>query len=187
MITLHRIAFRANTKSNPVYIYILCIHLSDMWLSTLEIGAAQFRFVTEFAPKSPPFLFVYRSPIRSTVFGLQLLINFTGLALTFETGWCFVLSGNDKWNWMVFLLLFLVENSLIEVWNERGAYFWCLIGQRVLESCLIFPHPKFPPGVPAGFLLVTCFLIITFFIPATICNLSLVERCKEKFIQVKIL
>ena len=114
-------------------------------------------------------------------------LNFTGLALTFETGWCFVLSGNDKWNWMVFLLLFLVENSLIEVWNERGAYFWCLIGQRVLESCLIFPHPKFPPGLPAGFLLVTCFLIITFLILATICNLSLVESCKEKFIQVKIL
>ena len=120
MITLHRLLFVPTPKAIR-YIYILCIHLSDMWLSTLEIGAAQFRFVTEFAPKSPPFLFVYRSPIRSTVFGLQLLINFTGLALTFETGWCFVLSGNDKWNWMVFLLLFLVENSLIEVWNERGS------------------------------------------------------------------
>jgi len=157
-----------------------------MTFSTLEIGMAQLRSVTEIAPKSPPFLFVNRSPIWSTVFGLQLLINFTGLALKFETGWCFVLSGNDKWNWVGFLYSFL-ENSLIEVWNERGAYFWCLTGQRFLESCLISPHPKFPPGVPAGLLLVTCFLILTFFTPALICNLSLVESFKERFIQVKIL
>ena len=37
-------------------------HLSDMWLSSLEIGAAQLRFLTEIAPKSP-FLCVNRSPI----------------------------------------------------------------------------------------------------------------------------
>ena len=37
-------------------------HLSDMWLSTSGIGAAQLRSVTEIAPKSP-FLCVNRSPI----------------------------------------------------------------------------------------------------------------------------
>ena len=93
-----------------------------MWLSTLEIGAAQFRFVTECASKSPPFLFVYRSPIRSTVFGLQLLINFTGLALTFETGWCFVLSGNDKWNLMVFS--FTLFSWKQPDWGLKWKGFW---------------------------------------------------------------
>ena len=34
-----------------------------MWLSTLEIGAEQFRSVTEIVPKAP-FLCVNRSPIR---------------------------------------------------------------------------------------------------------------------------
>ena len=34
-----------------------------MWLSTLEIGAEQFRSVTEIVLKSP-FLFVNRNPIR---------------------------------------------------------------------------------------------------------------------------
>ena len=36
MITLHRVAYRADTKNSPVYY----VHLSDMQLSTLEIGAA---------------------------------------------------------------------------------------------------------------------------------------------------
>ena len=40
-----------------------CEHLSDMWLSALEIGAVQLRSVTEIAPKSL-FLSVNRSPIR---------------------------------------------------------------------------------------------------------------------------
>ena len=40
-----------------------CEHLSDMWLSTLEFGSAQLRFVTEIAPKSP-FLCENRSPSR---------------------------------------------------------------------------------------------------------------------------
>ena len=40
-----------------------CEHLSDMWLSTLEIGSAQLRCVIEIAPKSP-FLCENRSPIR---------------------------------------------------------------------------------------------------------------------------
>ena len=44
-------------KSYPVW----CEQLSDMWLSTLEIGAAQLRFVAEIAPKSP-LLNVNRSP-----------------------------------------------------------------------------------------------------------------------------
>ena len=51
--------FSCRRKSCPV----LYEHLSDMWLSTLEIGAAQLRTVTEIAPKSP-FLCVNRSPIR---------------------------------------------------------------------------------------------------------------------------
>ena len=38
-------------------------HLSDMWRSTLGIGAAQLRSVTEIAPESP-FLCVKRIPIR---------------------------------------------------------------------------------------------------------------------------
>ena len=38
-------------------------HLSDMWLSALEIGAAQLRSVTEIAPKSL-FLCVNTSPTR---------------------------------------------------------------------------------------------------------------------------
>ena len=41
---------------------ILYEHLSNMWLSSLEIGAAQLRSVTEIAPKTP-FLCVNRSPI----------------------------------------------------------------------------------------------------------------------------
>ena len=40
-----------------------CEHLSDMWLSTLEFGSAQLRYVTEIAPKSP-FLCENRSPSR---------------------------------------------------------------------------------------------------------------------------
>ena len=53
---LNRIAFSAATKRYPVS----CQHLSDMWRSTLEIGAAQLRFVTEITPQSP-FLCVNRS------------------------------------------------------------------------------------------------------------------------------
>ena len=49
--------------------YLFTLHhtvaqnLSDMWLSTFEISAAQLRSVTEIQPKSP-FLCVNRSPIR---------------------------------------------------------------------------------------------------------------------------
>ena len=57
--TLYQIDFRTATKSHPV----LYEHLSDMWLSTLEIGAAQLHSVTEIAPKSP-FLCVNRIHIR---------------------------------------------------------------------------------------------------------------------------
>ena len=42
-------------------------NLSDMWLSTLEIGAAQLRPDTEIVPKSP-FLCLNRSPISGMVF-----------------------------------------------------------------------------------------------------------------------
>ena len=48
MFTLYRIAFGADTKSYSAYYE----HLSDMWFSTLEIGAAQLHFVTEIAQKS---------------------------------------------------------------------------------------------------------------------------------------
>ena len=41
---------------------VLYGHLSDMWLSTLKISAAQLRSVTEIAPPQP-FLYVNRSPI----------------------------------------------------------------------------------------------------------------------------
>ena len=116
-----------------------------MWLSTLEIGAAQFRFLTEFASKSPPFLFVYRSPIRSTVFGLQLLINFTGLALTFETEWCFVLSGNDKWNWMVFS--FTLFSWKQPDWGLKWKGGVLLMSNRATGSG-IMPHIP-PPEVSA--------------------------------------
>ena len=57
--TMYWIAVRADSKSCPVKYE----HLSDMWLSTLEIGAAQLRFVTEIAPKSA-LLCVNRIPIR---------------------------------------------------------------------------------------------------------------------------
>ena len=40
-----------------------CEHLSDMWLSTLEIGAARLNVVTKIAPKSP-FLCVNGCPVR---------------------------------------------------------------------------------------------------------------------------
>ena len=40
-----------------------CEHLSDMWLSTLEIGAARLHCVTEIAPKSP-FLCVNGCPVQ---------------------------------------------------------------------------------------------------------------------------
>ena len=59
MVTLFRIVFRADSKSYPLYYE----HLSDMWLSTLEIGAAQLHSVTEIAPNSLV-LYVNRSPIR---------------------------------------------------------------------------------------------------------------------------
>ena len=48
------------------------------WLSTFEIGEAQFRSVTEIAPKSP-FLCVYRSPIR---YGLVPAQKLSGIVLT---------------------------------------------------------------------------------------------------------
>ena len=48
MFTLYRIAFGADTRSYSAYYE----HLSDMWFSTLEIGAAQLHFVTEIAQKS---------------------------------------------------------------------------------------------------------------------------------------
>ena len=56
----YRTAFLADTKSYPLYYE----HLSEMWLSTLEIGAVQLRSVSEIAPKSP-FFCVVRSPLRS--------------------------------------------------------------------------------------------------------------------------
>ena len=56
---MYWIAVRADSKSYPVKYE----HLSDAWLSTLEIGAAQLRFVAEIAPKSP-FFCVNRIPIR---------------------------------------------------------------------------------------------------------------------------
>ena len=52
-------AIRADTKSYLAQ----CEHLSDMWHSTLEMGAACLRSVTEIAPKSP-FLFVNKSLMR---------------------------------------------------------------------------------------------------------------------------
>ena len=59
MFTLSRKAFRTDKKSFPVeYEY-----LSDMRLSSLEIGGAQLRSVTEITPKSP-FLCVNNSYIR---------------------------------------------------------------------------------------------------------------------------
>ena len=59
MFTLYRTDFRTATKSHPVSYE----HLSDMRISTLEIGAAQLRSVTEIAPKSR-FLCVNRNPIQ---------------------------------------------------------------------------------------------------------------------------
>ena len=56
---LYPVWFSCRRKSCPVQYE----HLSDMQLSTLEIGAAQLRSVTEIAPKSP-LLCVNRSPIR---------------------------------------------------------------------------------------------------------------------------
>ena len=58
--TLLPVAFCANTKNYQEEEYE---HLSDMWLSTLEISAVQLRSVTEIAPESP-FLCVNRIPIR---------------------------------------------------------------------------------------------------------------------------
>ena len=53
-----------NEQTNERLLFVWqCEHLSDMWLSTLEIGSAQLRFVIEIAPKSP-FLCENRSPIR---------------------------------------------------------------------------------------------------------------------------
>ena len=54
-----RYDFRGTTKSCPVWHE----HLSDMWLTTLEISAVQLCSVTEIAPKSL-FLYVNRGPIR---------------------------------------------------------------------------------------------------------------------------
>ena len=59
---------------------------SDMWLSTLEIGSAQLRFVTEIAPKSP-FLCVNRSAIRyglragakAIQYGVNIILIVAGL------------------------------------------------------------------------------------------------------------
>ena len=55
---------RTNKRTNEQMLFVWhCEHLSDMWLSTLEIGSTQLRFVTEIAPKSP-FSCENRSPIR---------------------------------------------------------------------------------------------------------------------------
>ena len=53
--------FQSSQRSKNVF--TLAQNLSDMWLSTLENGAALLRSVTEMAPKSS-FLCVNRSPIR---------------------------------------------------------------------------------------------------------------------------
>ena len=56
MFTLHRIWHEKLSV-------IVWRHLSDMWLSPLEIGAPQPRFDTEIAPRSP-FLCVNRGPLQ---------------------------------------------------------------------------------------------------------------------------
>ena len=63
MFSLYRMVELANSKSYSV----LCEHLSDISLSTLEIRAAQLRSVTAIAPKSP-FSYVNRSPIQYSFF-----------------------------------------------------------------------------------------------------------------------
>ena len=59
MFTLSWKTFRTDTKSFPVEYE----HLSDMWLSSLEIGGAQLLSFTEITPKSP-FSCVNESYIR---------------------------------------------------------------------------------------------------------------------------
>ena len=59
MFTICRTAFRVGTKSYSSKYE----PLSDIWLSTEEMGAAQIHTVTEIAPKSP-FSCVNRSPAR---------------------------------------------------------------------------------------------------------------------------
>ena len=84
MFTLYQISFRADTKSFPV----LYEEISDMWLSALEIGAAQLRFFTEIAPKWP-FLYVNRSPIpygfRAEVRAILSRVNIALIAFSVGT------------------------------------------------------------------------------------------------------
>ena len=54
----YRVAFRGLTERYPLYYQ----HLFDIWLSPLETGTAQFRFVAEIARKSS--FSGVRSPIR---------------------------------------------------------------------------------------------------------------------------
>ena len=56
MFILYRIGFRGATKSCQVE----CEHLSNMWLSTLEIGAVQLCSNTETA-RPQPFLGIRRA------------------------------------------------------------------------------------------------------------------------------
>ena len=67
MFTLYRIAFRADTNE----------HLSDMWLSTSEIGGGKLCSGTEIAPKSP-FLCANRSPVRYGLAASAKAIRYTG-------------------------------------------------------------------------------------------------------------
>ena len=67
-------------------------NLSDMWLSTLEISAAQLCSVTEIAPNSP-FLCVYRSPNR---YGFRAGAKATWYSAT----------SSSQWYWLSILYLF---------------------------------------------------------------------------------
>ena len=68
-----RYGSRANAKA-----ILYSVNTIRYWLSTFEIGEAQFRSVTEIAPKSP-FLCVYRSPIR---YGLVPAQKLSGIVWT---------------------------------------------------------------------------------------------------------
>ena len=76
------------------------MNIYPMWLSTLEIGAAQLRSVTEIAPKSPflrvnrsPILYSFRAGAKATRHSVNIFLNSLILSRLLKVG----PSGDQFW------------------------------------------------------------------------------------------
>ena len=95
-------------------------HLSDMWLSTFEISAAQLHSVTEIAPLEP-LLCVTRSPIRYDFRGDTKAIRYI---VSIASHWA---SKKEEFNKYAVLLYFCIFNEM---------YMYLLIRTRCWSAIL---------------------------------------------------